>query len=67
MTSTKFSQISSLCNKFAELPDGAFLGVMAEHGFDADDLLEYTIEVDKRKERQVNRGSRRNVHGGSGR
>lgn len=49
MTGERFGYIKAMCDTFDDLPDGAFLCVLSEHGIDTDDLYEYSKELDRRK------------------
>ena len=49
ITGARFEEIKRLCHQFDSLPDGAFFGVLAEHGVDADDLAAYADECQRRK------------------
>jgi hypothetical protein len=50
MTNERFDRIAALCAQFNNLPDGAFLAVLEEHGVDANDLMEHTEEEARRKQ-----------------
>jgi len=49
MKDVRFQEIQELVRRFDALPDAAFLAALAEHGVDANDLLRYTREDEKRK------------------
>lgn len=52
MTKERYQYIRAMLETFEDLPDGAFLACMEEQGIDADDLLEYAKEQERRKSRR---------------
>jgi hypothetical protein len=52
MKTSRFIEIKDLCEELDDLPDGAFMAVLAERGVSTDDLFEYSQEVERRKQRQ---------------
>jgi hypothetical protein len=48
MRAERYDEIQALTDRFDQLPDGAFVAALAEHGVDVDDLVEFAAESDRR-------------------
>jgi len=58
MSNRRYQQIKELCDRFDDLPDGAFLSVLAEHGVGSTDLYHYSQEHERRHPRKPSKKSR---------
>lgn len=48
MTEQRFKEIDRLVAMYDDVPDGAFFGIMDEHGVSSDELAAYAFEHERR-------------------